>query len=163
MNVLNIKTKGSALIVEKPIPRITSGGRNCYTLRVTFDSSWDCPDGKYFASFYTDSSNNSKLCELERDGTSFKCIIPDAVTANEGVFKFGLWCESGDVTIPSDVKMIRVYRGILVSSNESIPPEEEEPDRTPEETLIAIEKLITESEVIAYDDTFNDFNDYYPD
>ena len=117
MNVLNIKTKGSALIVEKPIPRITSGGRNCYTLRVTFDSSWDCQDGKLSASFYIDKPEDAIIRELTpEDETCFSCFIPNAMLNNEGFFKIGVFCESEDRTKTSDVKMVRVHQGAVTSN-----------------------------------------------
>ena len=118
MTFINVRTKGSALFIEKPLPRITSGGRKCVTLRVEFDETWVCGDGKYFALFYVDNPDNGYTCELNKVGTVYECLVPDSITANEGIFNFGVWCESAeDEVIPSDIKTMRVNRGAIQQSS----------------------------------------------
>lgn len=171
MSVLNVQAKGSTLLVEKS-SRITSGGRNTVELRVNFDDNWDCKNGKFFASFYIDNPEDAYLVELNRnpDG-SFSCIIPDEIIENEGFFHFGVWCESGDKLKPSDIKVIRVYQGIVTKGHagysatvEAIETILNENNVEGEDTvnkvanvvgsLTEIEKLIDESGVIEYDNSF---------
>lgn len=123
MSVLNVRTKGSALIVEKS-SRITSGGRNAVKLRVVFDEAWDCTDGKYSASFYVTNPEDACTVELTRNSDgSYGCNIPYEVILNEGYFHFGVWCESEEMLKPSDIKVVRVYRGIVTNGRTPTIPE----------------------------------------
>ena len=123
MSVLNVRTKGSTLIVEKS-SRITSGGRNAVKLRVVFDEAWDCTDGKYSASFYVTDPEDACTVELTRNNDgSYGCNIPYEVILNEGYFHFGVWCESEEMLKPSDIKVVRVYRGIVTNGRTPTIPE----------------------------------------
>lgn len=144
MLVINVQTKGSALLIEKPLPRITSGGHNYVTLQVTFDETWSCTNGKHFALFRVDNSNKLYNRELNRDkGGSFSCLVPDEVTAKEGIFHFGVWCEADDKRIPSDIKTFRVYQGAVTS------------DDTDENETVSLDAFI--------EPMFGFFEEYYVD
>ena len=126
MSVLNVQAKGSSLLVEKS-SRITSGGRNTVELRVTFDDNWDIENGKFFASFYVKNPEDALAVELNKNADeSFSCVIPNEVIENEGFFNFGVWSEFNDKLKPSDIKVIRVYQGIVTkgrSGAHAIAPE----------------------------------------
>ena len=94
-------------------------------------------------------------------------LISDKSTRTAGKLDFSIrfYCEDSYVWNTKVFSGIKVAPGMPKTDEQPLQPdeEEEEQDRTPEETLAAIEKLITESEVIAYDDTFNEFNDSFND
>lgn len=102
------------------MPRITSGNRNIDTVKVTFDESWDCENGKFFASFYIDDPDNASVCDLAKeDERCFGCLIPNEMLEKEGSFVFGVWCESGNKTKTSGEITILVHRGAVTSKTGS--------------------------------------------
>ena len=118
MSVLNIRTQDQLIFIEKPVPILTSGNKNNDVLKVTFDETWDCENGKFYASFYIDDPKDADIISLTRnEDNSFTCLIPNGVLRKEGVFKLGVWCEFGDKTKTSNNKEIRVHQG-AVTSNE---------------------------------------------
>ena len=119
MSVLNIRTQDQLIFIEKPVPILTSGNKNNDVLKVTFDETWDCENGKFYASFYIDDPKDADIISLTRnEDNSFTCLIPNGVLRKEGVFKLGVWCEFGDKTKTSNNKEIRVHQG-AVTGNET--------------------------------------------
>lgn len=131
MSVLNVKTKDQILFIEKPVPIITSGNQNNDVIKVTFDETWDCENGKFFASFYIEKPEEAIPCDLTlEEGNCFRCTIPDAMLKKEGYFHFGVWCDSQDKRKTSDVKMVRVNQGAITS------------DDTGESEIVSLEPFI---------------------
>ena len=100
------------------MPIITSGNQNNDVIKVTFDETWDCEKGKFFASFYIEKPEEAIPCDLTlEEGNCFRCTIPDAMLKKEGYFHFGVWCDSQNKRKTSDVKMVRVNQGAVTNDD----------------------------------------------
>ena len=118
MSVLNIKTQDQLLFIVRPEPIITSGNRNNDMVRVTFDETWRCKDGKFFASFYIDNPDEAYKRELlPESDMCFSCLIPNEVLVKAGTFKIGVWCEFDDKLKTSSNKEVQVHQGAVTNSN----------------------------------------------
>ena len=120
MSVLKLKTQGQVLIVERPIPLITSGNINNDEVEVTFDDSWDCENGRFYASFYINSLDDAYIMELApKEDKTYSCLIPNEMVEKEGTFNVGVWYETGSKRKTSDNKKIPVYQGSVTVGGDS--------------------------------------------
>lgn len=118
MSVLNVKTQDQILFIEKPVPIITSGNQRNDVIKVTFDETWDCETGKFYASFYIEKPEYARICDLVlEEDRCFRCVVPDEMLRKEGYFHFGVWCDSQDKRKTSDIKMIRVNQGAVTDDD----------------------------------------------
>ena len=172
MSVLKLKTQGQVLVVERPIPLITSGNLNNDEVEVTFDEAWDCENGRFYASFYINSLDDAYIIELApKEDRTYSCLIPNEMVEKEGTFNVGVYCETGNKRKTSDNKKIMVYQGSVTSGRTSLSAEFAEIEKILNDnnvegedtvskvanvvgTLTEIEKLIDESGVIEYDNSF---------
>ena len=124
MSVLKIRTQDQLIFIEKPVPILTSGNQNNDVLQVTFDETWDCENGVFYASFYIDNPNNAYIIPLTRnEDDSFTCMIPEGVLWKEGAFNLGVWCEFEDKRKTSSNKEIEVYQGAVTNSTPPAEPD----------------------------------------
>lgn len=174
MSVTKLKTEGQVLIIERPLPLITSGNLNVDEIEVTFDDTWDCENGNFFASFYIDKPEDAYINELATKGDGkYGCLIPNEMVEKEGTFNVGVYCEAGNKRKTSDNKKIMVYQGSVTKGNASLSAEFAKIEKILYEnnvegedtvskvanvvgTLTEIEKLIDESGVIEYDSSVED-------
>lgn len=172
MSVLKLKTQGQVLVVERPIPLITSGNLNNDEVEVTFDDSWDCENGRFYASFYINSLDDAYIMELApKEDRTYNCLIPNEMVEKEGAFNVGVWCETGNKRKTSDNKKIPVYQGSVTKGQESFSAVVEAIEKILQDNNIEgedtvskvsnmassfneIEKAIDESGVIEYDNSF---------
>ena len=170
MSVIRAQATAHKLkIVQRPL--ITSGNENVDVLQVEFGPEWEFPGARYFASFFIDDPEKTVDIELDKDRS---CPIPKQMLAQEQTFHFGVWAEAdGQKIKTTDIKDYDVKEGIHGTGNagagDSATVEAIEKilyDNNVEGedtvskvanvvgTLTEIEKLIDESGVIEYDNSF---------
>ncbi len=169
-NVFKLRTDNELLEWDGQ-PVVTSGNENVDVLQVEFGPEWEFPGARYFASFFIDDPEKTVDIELDEDRS---CPIPKQMLAQEQTFHFGVWAQADEQKIKtSDIKDYDVKEGIHGTGNagagDSATVEAIEKilyDNNVEGedtvskvanvvgTLTEIEKLIDESGVIEYDNSF---------
>ena len=169
-NVFMIRTDNELLEWDSR-PVVTSGNENVDVLQVEFGPEWEFPGARYFASFFIDDPEKTVDIELDKDRS---CPIPKQMLAQEQTFHFGVWAEADGQKIKSsenkdyyvkqgakgtnnagagDSATVEAIEKILCENNvegeDTVSKVENMVD-----TLTEIEKLIDESGVVEYDNTF---------
>ena len=169
-NVFKLRTDNELLEWDSK-PDVTSGNENVDVLQVEFGPEWEFPGARYFASFFIDDPEKTVDIELDKDRS---CPIPKQMLAQEQTFHFGVWAQAdGQKIKSSENKDYFVKQGAKGTGNagagdsatvEAIEKILYENNVEGEDTvnkvanvvgtLTEIEKVIDESGVIEYDNSF---------
>lgn len=169
-NIFKLRTDNELLEWDSQ-PVVTSGNENVDVLQVEFGPEWEFPGARYFASFFIDDPEKTVDIELDENRS---CPIPKQMLAQEQTFHFGVWAEADEQKIKSsENKDYYVKQGARGTNNagagdsatvEAIEKILCENNVEGEDTvskvanvvgsLTEIEKLIDESGVIEYDNSF---------